>query len=160
MQSPLKTILTSGFLAGTLDLTTALVVYSVMLQKVTATRLLQSIASGVFGKTAYDGGSEMVIFGIVLHFMIAFSFAIFYFFIYPHIPFLKKQKIISGLLYGLFAWIIMNLIILPLVFSHLSVMTPNSIVIGATILMIMIGLPISIVTSKYYNAKSEPGLES
>jgi uncharacterized membrane protein YagU involved in acid resistance len=152
MRSKTKTILCSGLVAGTCDIIAALTIYSIILEKVTGIKLLQSIASGVFKKQAYDGGSIMALWGVFFHYLIAMTFAWFYFIIYPHLPFLKKNAIISGFLYGIFVWIIMNLIVLPLVFpilpeKHLDF----PLFLSILILMFCIGLPISFITKKYYS---------
>jgi hypothetical protein len=109
-----KTILLSGFLAGTLDIIAAIIIYSFIMHKATATQILQGIASGVFGKAAFSDGTGMALMGLLFHFIIAYCFAIGYFIVFPYLPFLRKQKILSGFLYGIFAWLVMNLIVLPL----------------------------------------------
>ncbi|MES2429644.1 MAG: DUF1440 domain-containing protein [Bacteroidota bacterium] len=152
--SKIKTILLSGFVAGTLDLLTAILVHSIILKQVTAIRLLQSIASGIFKNKAYDGGIEMALYGVLFHYCITFSFAIFFFYIFRHIPFLKKQTTLSGILYGLFVWAVMNLIVLRLVFTRLSPLTLESFMISAGILIFMIGIPISWITYRYYSSKN------
>jgi hypothetical protein len=151
-QSPGKAILFSGFIAGVLDMSGALLVYSVIMQKTTAIRIMQGIASGVFGKDAYVGGTAMALYGLAFHFIIAYSFATFFFFIFPYITFLQRQKVIGGLLYGIFVWIVMNIIVLPLVFSRHLPSINSSAFIGAGILMVMIGLPVSLITHKYYTS--------
>lgn len=95
-KSPIKVILLSGFIGGVLDILSAILVYVIFLNKTTAIKLLQGIASGIFKNKSYSGGILMAIFGLLFHFIIAFSFAVFYFIIYPKILFLQKQKIISG----------------------------------------------------------------
>jgi hypothetical protein len=80
----------SGLISGTLDILTAVTVYAWIMKKTTVVRLLQGIASGVFGKKAFEGGTRMAISGLFLHYLIAFIFAIFYFIIYPMFPPLKK----------------------------------------------------------------------
>src|ERR1051326_1618917 len=112
--SALKTILLAGLVAGTLDMLAAITIYSLVMNKITILRLLQGIARGAFGDSAFEEGSSMAIAGLGFHFIIAFAFAIFYFLVFPYIPFLKKQRIISGLLYGIFVWCVMNLAVLPL----------------------------------------------
>lgn len=152
MKSKSGSIFLSGLIAGTLDILAAIFVYAVILEKTTAGKILQSIASGIFKKDAYTGGSQMIWYGLGLHYLIAFIFAWFYFAIYNYIPFLKKSTIISGFLYGIFVWIIMNLIVLPIVFpvlpeKHLDF----PLLLSITILMLCIGLPIASVTKKYYS---------
>jgi hypothetical protein len=153
--SALKTILLAWLTAGCLDLLGAITVYSLIMQRVTTLRLLQGIARGALGNSAYEGGIATASAGVGFHFIIAFCFTIFYFFIFPYIPFLKKQRIISGLLYGIFAWCVMNLAVLPLL-QIASIPTKwDSIIRGAVILMFCIGLPISLIVSRYYLVKEK-----
>lgn len=153
MKSKSGTIFLSGLIAGTLDILGATFVYAVVLEKTTAIKILQSIASGIFKKDAYTGGSQMAWYGLGLHYLIAFIFATFYFTIYPYLPFLKKNTIISGFLYGIFVWIVMNLIVLPIVFPVLPEKHLNlPLILSIIILMFCIGLPIAFITKKYYSS--------
>lgn len=152
MKSKSGSIFLSGLIAGTFDILAAIFVYAFILEKTTAIKILQSIASGIFKKEAYTGGLKMAWYGLELHYLIAFIFAWFYFTIYPYLPFLRKSTIISGFLYGIFVWIIMNLIILPLVFPALPEKHFDfPLLLSITILMLCIGLPIASVTKKYYS---------
>src|SRR4051794_18482297 len=99
--SAFKTILFAGFVAGLLDITAAIVI----LGKMNATGVLQFVASGAFGKAAFQGGAPMALLGLLFHFIIAFTFATIYFLVYPHISFLQKHKVLSGLLYGVIVWL-------------------------------------------------------
>jgi hypothetical protein len=148
--SALETVLTAGFIAGCMDLLTAILVYSVAMQRTTDTKLLQGIGRSAFGSNTFQDQTSLALLGIAVHFFIALCFAIFYFFIFPYIPFLRKQRVISGLLYGIFAWCVMNLAMLPL-FHVANIPTKwDSIIRGAVILMFCIGLPISLIVSRYY----------
>lgn len=151
MNSKAGTVFLSGLIAGTLDITAAIVVYALVLQKTTPIKILQSIASGIFKKDAYIGGSQMAWYGLCLHYIIAMIFALFYFTIYPYLPFLKKNALISGFLYGIFVWIVMNLIVLPIVFPVLPAKHLDfPLLLSIVILMFCIGLPIALITRKYY----------
>jgi uncharacterized membrane protein YagU involved in acid resistance len=153
--SALQTILSAGLVAGSFDLLTAILVYSVAMERTTDRKLLQGIGKAAFGTNTFQDETSLALSGVAVHFFIAFSFTIFYFFIFPHIPFLRKQKILSGLIYGAFAWCIMNLAVLPL--FHIANIPHkwDSIARGAVILMFCIGLPISIIVSRYYLAKTQ-----
>lgn len=50
MRSKVRTIVSSGLVAGTLDITAAILIYAGILHKTTAEKILQSIASGIFKK--------------------------------------------------------------------------------------------------------------
>ena len=145
-KSPLQTILFTGLLAGTLDILSAIY----FLGKGNATAILKFVASGAFGKTALEGSNEMAFYGLFFHYFIAFSFTILFFYAYPRLAVLRKNKIIVGLLYGVFVWAVMNLIvlrftqILPRPFTLLGV-TKNM-----GILMYAIGLPIAWFTNRFY----------
>ena len=153
--SALRAILLAWLTAGCLDLLAAITVYSLIMKRVTTTRLLQGIARGALGDSAYEGGISTALAGVGFHFIIAFCFTIFYFFIFPYIPLLKKQRIISGLLYGIFVWCVMNLAVLPLL-NIANIPTKwDSIARGAVILMFCIGLPVSLILSRYYLSKEE-----
>jgi len=152
MKSKSGTIFLSGLIAGTLDILAAVIIYAVVLEKTTAIKILQSIASGVFKKEAYTGGPQMAWYGLGLHYLIALIFAWFYFIIYPYLPFLKKNVILSGILYGILVWIIMNLIVLPIAFPLLPEKHFDfPLLLSILILIVCIGLPIASITRKYYS---------
>jgi len=152
MKSKSGTIFLSGLIAGTLDILAAVIIYAVVLEKTTAIKILQSIASGVFKKEAYTGGPQMAWYGLGLHYLIGFILAWFYFIIYSYLPFLKKNVILSGILYGILVWIIMNLIVLPIVFPLLPEKHFDfPLLLSILILIVCIGLPIASITRKYYS---------
>ena len=152
MKSKSGTIFLSGLIAGTLDILAAVIIYAVVLEKTTAIKILQSIASGVFKKEAYTGGPKMAWYGLGFHYLIAFIFAWFYFIIYPYLPFLKKNVILSGILYGILVWIIMNLIVLPIAFPLLPEKHFDfPLLLSILILIVCIGLPIASITRKYFS---------
>ncbi|HEY2727278.1 MAG TPA: hypothetical protein VGI61_08905, partial [Parafilimonas sp.] len=150
-----RTILLSGFVAGTLDILAAFFVYSVLMKVVTPVQILQGIATTAIGKATIQNETLMVITGLLIHYVIAYCFAIGYFLFYPRINFLHRNAIISGLLYGVIVWAIMNLIVVPLANSHFPTIILNAFLRAIIILMICIGLPISIITAKYYKRNAE-----
>ncbi len=148
--SKAKTILIAALLAGTLDILAAILVYDIIMQRVTAIQILHGIAAGIFGKTVLGNETNMAIIGLLLHYFIAFCFAAAYFFVFPYISFLKKNAVISGLLYGIIVWAIMNRIVVPLSQAYHGPFAWPAFLRGVTILMLCIGLPISIITARYY----------
>jgi hypothetical protein len=152
MKSKSGTIFLSGLIAGTLDILAALIIYDLILQKTTSIKILQSIASGIFKKEAYSGGSQMALYGLLLHYLIALTFAWFYFTIYPYFKLLKKNTLLSGILYGIFVWIVMNLLILPTVFPALPEKHLDfPLILSILILIFCIGIPIAFITRKHYS---------
>jgi hypothetical protein len=144
----LKAIVVTGLIAGTLDITTAMIVY-----KVPPFPMGRFIASGAFGKDAFSGGTPMALLGILFHYIIAFSWTILFFILYPKIPLLGKNKYVTGVLYGIMVWLVMNLVILPMTNVTRGEMKLIPSLIGMVILIFMIGLPISILAHRYYSRK-------
>ena len=114
MRTPsIKLIFLAGLIAGTLDIFGALTVYSLILHKGPAMLILQRIATAALGKVAFKGGWAMAVCGLGFHYIIAYCFTTAYVLLYPYLHFLKKHRLASGLLYGLFVWLVMNRIVLP-----------------------------------------------
>lgn len=142
-----NTILSATLVAGALDILAAFLVYAVILEKTSPARILMSIASGIFGKAAYSGGTPMVITGLLLHFLIAFIFSVFYYLIYPGLSFLHRRKLLSGILYGIFIWLVMNLGVLPIVFKGMPLPDPAAASLGIGIVIAAVGIPIAYIMS-------------
>ena len=144
----LPSIAWAGLLAGTLDIIAACGLFSIRTGQ-DPTVVLRFGASGAFGPTAMSGGWSMALAGLVFHFLIAFTWTTFFFLIFPKLP--KGSWIFYGLLYGVFVWLVMNLIVLP----YISKITPrpfswSGAITGAIVLMLAIGLPVSYLARKFY----------
>lgn len=142
----LRAVLLIGLIAGTLDITAAILVSGA-----SPLMVLKFIASGAFGRdAAFAGGLWMAFLGLVFHYVIAYSWTVLYFFIYPRLRILSKNRIISGLVYGIVVWVVMNRVVLPLSQIQPRPFNPTQALIGCAVLMVAIGLPISILTHRYY----------
>lgn len=141
--SGFRTVVWAAFVAGSLDIMAAFVVYAIIMDKTTPVQILLSIASGVFGKGAYEGGNMMAVYGLLFHFLIALTFALFYFLIYQYTSFPGKHKLLSGIIYGIFIWLIMNRIVLPIAFSGMPAASWDAALLGIAIVILAVGLPIA-----------------
>jgi hypothetical protein len=144
-----KTILWAGFLAGALDIAAAMLIYYVSTQK-NPLNILPFIASGVFGKEAFNGETEMIIWGFLLHFLIAYFITASFFLIYPKANFLRQNNILTAIFLGLFVWCVMNLIVLPLSKAPEIPFNFFGALRGAFILIVAIGMPLSFIAYNYY----------
>src|SRR5438132_1340454 len=102
-----RAILMGGLIAGALDITFAFIFYG-MRNGSSPVRILQSIASGALGAKAFTGGAKTAILGGVFHFFIAISAAAIYYFASRVLRFMVTHAVISGILYGVCVYIIMN----------------------------------------------------
>jgi hypothetical protein len=147
-----RAVLTTGLIAGTLDILAACL--SAYIQRgMTPDKLLQFVASGLFGADAFNGGVIMAITGLLMHFMIAISWTLLFYLLYPRLIILRKNKILAGVIYGAFVWVMMNRVILPFTAIPKSPFNFTSALIGMVILMLMIGMPNAFRASRYYEGR-------
>ena len=149
--SPFKFVVRTGLLVGFLDIAAAFINAYLQFGS-TPVMVFQYIASGVFGKAAFSGGLMMAMWGCVFHFLIATSWTFLFFLVYPRMKILSRNRVVSGVLYGLVIWLVMNLVVLPLAStpkppSH----DPIRMVEGILILMAMVGVPVSLKVHKYFS---------
>ena len=86
----LPAILWGGLACGVLDITAALLVYSLF--GIQPIRLLQGIAGGLLGPQTYEGGLLTALLGLLCHFLIAFSAAAVYVAVSSWVGFLMGRR--------------------------------------------------------------------
>jgi uncharacterized membrane protein YagU involved in acid resistance len=109
-QSAIRAVFTGGIIAGILDLTYAILLYSPH----APIRIPQTIASGVLGAKSFDGGMSTAALGVVLHFTIALTAAVVYYLASRKLTILVDRALVSGVLYGAWVYVFMHAVVLPL----------------------------------------------
>ena len=111
---PFDTIFFGGLAIGIFDLLFAFTYYSLLLGA-PPLRIFQSVAAGVIGRpAAIEGGVRTFLLGIMLHFVVATCIAAVYYLISLLLPFVLRHAIVSGLVYGMMAYLGMNYVVGPL----------------------------------------------
>ena len=145
-------ILKAWLLAGSLDIIAACTYYSLRTGNAPI-RVLKFVASGVFGADAIQGDSGYAIYGLLFHYLIAFIFTVFFFIVYPYIRLFWENRWLTAFVYGIFVWLVMNRIVLPLSATPRGPLNWQQAAIGALILVCMIGLPLSFIIGRFYSRK-------
>ena len=141
-----RTILTAGLIAGTLDILAACTQFYINTGK-NPEIVLKYISSAVFGRqAAYNNGMIMSIAGLLFHYLIATGFAALFMFLYLKVKWIRDNIIPGGVLYGLFAWTLMNLVVVPMTRITPGPFQWNKAIVAMLILIFMIGLPIALIT--------------
>ena len=143
-----KTVLIAGFL----DIAAACT-QAYLSKAVTPDIVLKYIASGVFGKTAFSGGFGYMLFGLIIHFFIVFSYTVIYFLVYPKLKLLHNSILLSSLFIALISWAITTRLIIPLSKIDSPTFNFTKATIALTILYFCIGLPIAFFAKHFYNKK-------
>ena len=146
----LTNILLAGLIAGTVDIIAAIF----LLAGGNAIATLKYIAGGAFGKAASEGGNEMVAYGLLFHYIIAMSWTTAYFLLYPKLAFLRWNKWLNAVAYGIIVWSLMTFVVLPMTQITQRPFNWENALKNVVILMFSIGLPVSLLTDRFYR-KSE-----
>jgi len=145
-------IFKAGLVAGTLDILLAFV-NAGWSSGVTPARVLRFIASGLTGAEAFSGGPVYVGLGLVLHFLIVFSWSALFFLLYPKFSRFIRSKILQAILYGLVIWGVMNFGVLPLSRVPGSGFHWGAALKGMGILIIAVGGPLAYFAGRYWRGK-------
>ncbi len=137
-----------GLLAGLGDITFAFVVNG--LRGVGPVRVLQSVASGLLGAAARDGGVLTAALGAALHFLIAFVWAAVFWLASRRLKVLVRHPVVCGLLYGFAVYAFMYLVVLPLSAAYFKpTFTPYTVSLNGAGHMLLVGLPIALAASRF-----------
>jgi len=153
--SRINTVVSAGLLAGLFDIVDAFVFFGA--RGTPIMNIGQSIASGVLGKAAYDGGWTSFSIGMGLHFGITVFMALVFYLLAMIIPVIRQMIVVSGMVYGLGCWAVMNYVVLPASKSGMHPVFPPAMgpqfynAIFAHV--ILVGLTIALVSRSALKAK-------
>jgi hypothetical protein len=150
--APVSTIIKAGLLAGTLDILCAFVYFYIKTRK-NPLNVLVYVSKVALGKTTFTDTGLQQITGLLVHFAIAMSWTVLFFILYRYIKLMRLNKIITGIVYGLVVWTVMNIVILPLWNNKPFVFNTESATVNALILIVAIGMPLSFMAHRYYSKK-------
>jgi hypothetical protein len=143
-------ILFTALLTGIIDILFAFIIN----YKTPVAVILKFIASGVFGNAAFKGGTEMIYYGVLIHFCIATAWTTVFFLLYPKLSAILKSRAALIIVTGVFIWLVMGLVIVPLSRTPSDKYHLISIIKNMAALIIAYGLPFTIIANKFYNKPS------
>ena len=137
----------AGLLCGTLDFLMTSTLFK--LRGGTYEKLLQFIASGALGPSAFAGGKKTAVAGVFFHFFIAFSAAAVYFAASRRLDFLLAHAFISGILYGAAVHLVMSRVVVPLSAAPKREFSVSAFLTQLFVHMFFVGLPIACVVRHF-----------
>jgi hypothetical protein len=108
-----KAIAIAGLAVGALDALDGVAFFGITAHK-NPIQVLQFIASGALGPSAYDGGLATAGLGTLFHFAIAYVAAATFIAAYRGSAFVRARWVGAGLAFGVGVWAVMNLVVVPL----------------------------------------------
>lgn len=141
----LGTIALAGCVAGALDIAASATVF--LAQGVPVERLLQGVASGALGPSAFKGGKGTAALGLFFHFLIAFVVAAIYYAASRRWIVLIENPVLWGALYGVAVHLVMSRIVLPLSRAPKREFSAKAFLIQLGIHILFVGLPIARIVS-------------
>jgi len=145
--SPWPPVLAGGLLAGALDITYACLFWA-MKADLPPTRIFQSVAAGLLGKASFEGGAATAALGLSLHFFIACTMALTYYFVSRRWTVLVRRPVPLGIAYGLLLYVVMNFVVVPLSAASAGSRDPTWIALTVAVHAFLIGLPIALLASR------------
>jgi uncharacterized BrkB/YihY/UPF0761 family membrane protein len=145
-----KELLKVTIIAGSLDILAAFC-QGYLISKISPSVILQYIASGILGDSAFKGGFGTQLLGLLIHFLIAFACVAGYYFLYPRIKLLRFNWLLSAFFIAVIAWSVTNLAVIPLSRIPSRPIHFSKAWIALAILFFCIGLPISLFAKRFYH---------
>jgi hypothetical protein len=138
------TIVYGGLTAGAFDAVDAVVYFGS--RGAAPDRIAQHVASGLIGRTSFDGGAATIVLGVILHFTVALCIAAVFYVLAVRIPALVRRSVHGGLGFGAVAYFVMTHVVVPLSRAQTSGKpTPLPVLVNGVVgHAVLIGLPIAL----------------
>ncbi len=121
---------------------------------VSPTRVLQSVASGLLGNRAFEGGLPAAALGLLAHYGILFAAAALYLAASWRLPWLRERAVLCGLVFGVGVYLFMNFVVVPVSAVPFEFKyTPARLAQGFVSHAILVGLPIALAIRHYSRAE-------
>lgn len=121
---PWTSVLQATLIVGSLDLCLALGVQFMATGGMNLVRILHTIAAGLIGPVARDGGAATATLGVGLHYVIAGIWTTIFAVMLSRLGVVRAmtstmpRQVLTGLAWGVVIWMGMNLVVLPLSQLH------------------------------------------
>ncbi|MED5620185.1 hypothetical protein [Ideonella sp. BN130291] len=133
--------------AGTLDLLYACAVNGP--KGAPPLRVMQSVASGLLGRAAFEGGLASALLGVWLHFVILAVAVGLFCAVVARLHVLAAHPVLAGLLAGAVIFAVMNAVVVPLSAAPFRTLhTPWQVARDLLAHMLLVGLPVSLLAAR------------
>ncbi len=148
---PISRVIIACVLVAALDGAFAVMLYVQVLHACSAGQLMQSIAGALLGRAAFRGGRTTVALGLALHFAVACGWTLAYAALRAGSPRLRQMTettrgaLTVGALFGVFVWLAMDLVVLPLSRASATPLWSSLFVILLAWHAVGVGIPLALI---------------
>lgn len=142
-----RAIAIGGAVVGVLDALDG-VVFFALTAGMNPLQVLQYIASGALGTSAFEGGLATAALGALIHFALAYGFTTTFVVAWSRVHAIRKHGTVVGLTWGVGVWAFMNLLVLPLTHVAPSPFTVLSVLHGIIGHALFVGLAAAVVARR------------
>jgi uncharacterized membrane protein YagU involved in acid resistance len=107
--TPARAALLAGLVAGTIDIFAAALINQAGLLVI-----LQAIASGLIGRSAFAGGAGTALLGLLLQWVMSILIAAIYLLVTAPLPRMRRHWLLTGTFAGVVIFVVMNGLVVPL----------------------------------------------
>lgn len=150
-RSLLLYILLTGIVAGTLDISAAMIQYRIRTGG-DPVNVLHFVAGGLIGPRAFEGGPAIPFIGLLVHYCIAFAWVILFFLTYARLWSKIPTVLLRAVIYGVLVYLLMNFAVLPLTSAPAMRPSMDSALREGLILVLCIALPAAVGAGRYFRA--------
>lgn len=147
MSTTVRAIAIGGAVVGTLDAIDG-VAYFGLTAGFGPVRVLQYIASGALGTSAFEGGFATAGLGAIIHYGLAYGFTAAFVLVWARVAGIRRAGAVAGLAWGVAVWAFMNLLVLPLSRVPPSPITLISAIHGIVGHALFVGLAAAVVAER------------
>jgi hypothetical protein len=141
-----KPIIVSTLVCGTLDI--LLAIFLTFARGKEPAAMLRFVASGPFPR-ASDWGSSGAFLGLAVHYALMAIMVAAFVLAARNLPLLIERPLLSGLVYGLITYVIMNLLVVP--FRFPAAWPPKALGVGTQLFahIVLVGWPLAAISRSY-----------
>lgn len=141
--------LRAGAVVALTDGLWAVTLWTVVLQKSSASRVFQGIARALLGDAAFTGGTVTTVVGVAMHLAVACGWAAAYALALRHSRAVRRTvsacgPLLTGAVIGAVVWTVMDLLVLPLTRARATPVASTMFAVNLVGHMLFVGLPLAL----------------
>lgn len=125
------------------------IIYFYTLLKLGPGQFMQWIASAINGPSAFAAGASTIVEGFIIHVIVTVIMGLVYYYAFKESNLVRKNAIVSGIIYGLGIWVVMNLVIFPLSNVPAAPFVLFNAIVSIIWHIVLVGIPFAIITNSH-----------